>query len=334
MPDLNKGQRLYRSFAVASFVTVFLLIWIGGMVRVTGSGMGCPDWPKCFGRWVPPTDVSQLPANYQEIYAHRGYDTMEFNAVKTWIEYLNRLFGALTGIVAFGFALVSLYWWKRRRSFTYMAFAVLFLVAFEGWLGARVVESNLNNYKITTHLMGALVILTLVVYAAVRSHNTEVQRKEEPKTRLNAILLASIGLLFAQIVLGTFVRAEMDEISRNIDAGFRAEWPIYAKAYLPAHRIFSLLVGLFSVVLSIRLWKAGKTWAPYKHAAIVLIVSLVGQFLTGALLNNFGFPAMGQLFHLGFSMSMFSAMVYALSHSLSVNKLMEKSKLTGHISYA
>ena len=65
-------------------------------MRASGAGMGCPDWPLCFGQWIPPTDVDQLPANYQEIYADRGYADTTFNATKTWIEYLNRLLGAFT----------------------------------------------------------------------------------------------------------------------------------------------------------------------------------------------------------------------------------------------
>ena len=71
-------------------VFTYLLIFIGGLVRVSGAGMGCPDWPKCFGRWIPPTSLSQLP-DY--------IDPEKFNLVLAWVEYLNRLFGALVGLI-------------------------------------------------------------------------------------------------------------------------------------------------------------------------------------------------------------------------------------------
>ena len=120
---------------------VYILILVGGVVRSTGSGMGCPDWPKCFGRWVPPTDVNELPADYKEIFAeHRvkknqrfarylaaiGMESTatgilndpsvrreaDFNPVKTWIEYLNRLVGVIIGILIFAVFVASLKFWK------------------------------------------------------------------------------------------------------------------------------------------------------------------------------------------------------------------------------
>ena len=109
----NKQERRFQSLALLTIVTIYLVILAGGIVRGTGSGMGCPDWPKCFGRWVPPTEISQLPANYQEIYGAKLKGEIEFNPVKTWIEYVNRLVGVLSGFFVFATLLTST---SSRRS--------------------------------------------------------------------------------------------------------------------------------------------------------------------------------------------------------------------------
>ena len=79
----------FRNFIFLSTGLTYLLIFIGGLVRVAGAGMGCPDWPKCFGRWIPPTSIEQIPSHI---------DPATFNIVLAWIEYCNRLFGAIVGL--------------------------------------------------------------------------------------------------------------------------------------------------------------------------------------------------------------------------------------------
>ena len=112
-----KSINSFRRISLITVIAVYFLILVGGIVRSTGSGMGCPDWPKCFGSWVPPTSGNQLPNYYQDIYLAKRVEKNnrfiaqleslgfhekaseikmisilieeEFNPIKTWIEYIN-----------------------------------------------------------------------------------------------------------------------------------------------------------------------------------------------------------------------------------------------------
>ena len=83
------SNKFFFRSALTSTILSYLLIFVGGLVRVSGSGLGCPDWPKCFGRWVPPTNIEQIPAHI---------DSTAFNIVLAWIEYGNRTLGVIVGI--------------------------------------------------------------------------------------------------------------------------------------------------------------------------------------------------------------------------------------------
>ena len=190
-------KRLHKFTAIA-LVLIYLVIAAGAIVRMTGSGMGCPDWPKCFGYLIPPTQKDQLDwkpqheyskgeiiiigeslrlakdgfvsslqynPTYWEPYTKHNYAV--FNPYHTWIEYINRLLGALSGLAILLVFAISLSYWKTKKKITFLAFLTVIGILFQAWLGKTVVDSNLLPLKISLHMTMALLLvvgLILLLY--------------------------------------------------------------------------------------------------------------------------------------------------------------------------
>ncbi|MBO0939376.1 COX15/CtaA family protein [Fibrella sp. HMF5335] len=294
------NERSFRRLALLTVLSVFLLILVGGIVRSTGSGMGCPDWPKCFGQWVPPTDVSELPANYQQIYAHRGYKDVQFNVAKTWTEYLNRLLGALIGVFIFlTFAASIKAYWRRDRPIVGFSFLAFLLVGFQGWLGAKVVSSVLSGWLITLHMLLAIIIVGVLLYVATRSQ-AHIYRfgQTTAKPSVYRWIWISSGLLLFQILLGTQVREMVDEVASQLGQQQRYMWVSELGIRFYVHRTFSLVV-LASQLAWILPFLRNNT---AKGAATTLASFVVGLILieiaTGAIMGYFAIPAWAQPVHL------------------------------------
>ena len=175
-------SKLYVRFNWVTLVLIYLVVVAGSFVRITGSGMGCPDWPKCFGRWIPPTNINQLP-DY--------IDPSKFNIVLAWIEYSNRLFGALVGVTI---TLTMIFMFKYYRSIDRIKYAVVlafFLTLFEGWLGAVLVQTVLNPVTITLHLFFALIIVMLLIYATQEAYYID-----NPDSEKNSMYPEAMGKYF------------------------------------------------------------------------------------------------------------------------------------------
>ena len=126
--DRDQIVEKFIRIGLITVTAVYLLILVGGIVRASGSGMGCPDWPTCFGRLVPPTSESQLPPDYHERYI--GYGDTTFNVLKTWTEYLNRLLGVSIGILILTTLIRSLPFRKISPAVFYFSLTSFVLVGF------------------------------------------------------------------------------------------------------------------------------------------------------------------------------------------------------------
>ena len=220
-PELHR----YRRIAWITLAAVYFLIMVGASVRASGAGMGCPDWPTCFGSWIPPTSVEQLPANYQEIYADRGYAETEFNVVKTWTEYLNRLTGVTIGFLIL---LTAFYSWSVRshdRAILTASVAAFLMTGFQGWLGSQVVASNLQPGMITLHMLMALAIVGTLLFSLARARRG-IMMAESIATldpSFEKWLYIVMGFTVLQVTMGTQVREMVDYLNHQQGAE-RSAW--------------------------------------------------------------------------------------------------------------
>lgn len=226
----------YQKVATATVVATLFLIFVGGLVRASGAGLGCPDWPKCFGMWIPPTSPDQLPA---------GFDPASFNVVHTWTEYVNRLTGVVIGLLITATFLLSFRYRKTDFWIPVASFVAFLLVLVQGWLGGQVVRSGLQEGLITLHMVLAMIIVNVLLFAAWRSNRERLQLSmpNSMKRWLGRCCVALLILLSIQLILGTQVREMVDLIKNASDPLPRESWIEALDGWrYPVHRSFSWLV--------------------------------------------------------------------------------------------
>ncbi|WP_316793129.1 COX15/CtaA family protein [Pedobacter frigoris] len=336
-----KSEKRFTRLNLITIVVTLLLILAGGIVRSTGSGMGCPDWPKCFDQYIPPTHASQLPADYKEKYVservaknERFAKTLErmgkahladsirhdesillpetFNVAKTWTEYINRLMGAITGFLLLGLVVYSFAYVKSAKRVIVLSFTNLIVVGFQAWLGSIVVSTNLMPWIVTVHMLLALVILAILVYTY---NYTQQLHKQTTVVMANviwlkAIIFVAIAASVLQIVLGTEVREAIDAIAKNLQYTGRAGWVEMVGKTFSYHRD----LAMFVLILNIIIYKLVKDRFSGKATALMvangIAITLIIQIASGLLLSNFALPPYAQALHILFSTLLFSLQYY------------------------
>lgn len=319
--------KYFRRLGTFTIVAVYLVILAGGIVRASGAGMGCPDWPTCFGQWIPPTDEAQLPANYHEIYAQRGYENTEFNPVKTWTEYCNRLIGATTGLLVLLTAWASRIFLKTDKTIFYLSLTSVFLISFQGWLGSSVVASNLKPVMITLHMLLALFIVALIIYTIARSQRDTyspvgIDRLPE---KFRSVLLAAMAMTLLQVMMGTQVREAVDFIAHEHSYIDRQYWRDDFPIIFYIHRSFSAIILFTNLWL---VWNIRRGVDPRNilyPAGTALMILIAVAILAGMSLDRLGFPATAQPVHLlmanmifGLQFFIFIAHGYSQSNAATV----------------
>ncbi|MBK1440859.1 COX15/CtaA family protein [Parapedobacter sp. ISTM3] len=326
-----------------TIISLFVLILAGGVVRSTGSGMGCPDWPKCFDRLVPPTAASQLPEGYEEKYIagrqkknERFAKMLErfgnkelaerirndesilqhepFNAAKTWTEYINRLVGAITGFLLLLCAIFSFTFFKTKKSIFIWSVINVIAVGYQAWLGSIVVSTNLMPWIITVHMLLALVIVGISIYTYFKARSLRDKDLLINHTSGGIKVLAafSLFLIIVQVAVGTGVREEIDLISASSSMPDRSEWLEQVGQVLDVHRSLAVVSAIVIVLL---FFVVRSRFAPSSYQSKftnLLLLLMVLQFVTAALLAYVDIPPFAQTAHLVLASLLFGNQYYLM----------------------
>ncbi len=336
----SASKNRFQKTNLISVILLFSLILAGGIVRSTGSGMGCPDWPKCFGRYIPPTNVSELPKDYKQKYVERnlqknqrfantldvfGFGDLarriredksilvpeEFNAAKTWTEYVNRLLGEITGMALLFTAIFSFSYRRENKLIIFLAILNVVLVGLQAWLGSIVVSTNLVPWIVTVHMILALIILAICI---ATYHMARVYGKH----KLNISPITHVAMLFAlilsvlQIVFGTSVREKIDAVSSRLQGGYRGDWINNVGVIFSEHRDIAILVLLINVALYALIRAGFSRHSLQQQIMSFTFLMIMLQIVTGILLSYWSLPPAAQASHIVLASLVFGGQFYLM----------------------
>lgn len=306
----------FQKVAAAALVSLLVLIFVGAVVRVTGAGMGCPDWPTCWGCLVPPTkiedvDFSKLEAKlgkFKEKAGREGRDPdtitleslrSEFNPLKAWTEYINRLCATPLALLTLATFILA-FWQRHKRPLVFWAAFLSFaLVLVNAWMGARIVHSGLKPGIITTHLALAMLMLGTLMYCAWRGTDRPWRAAVSPAAagRLRIALLALLVLTVAEGIMGSQIREITDEMAKTHHHAPRSEWigELEQVWIYVVHRSFSWAV-LAAAIWAY--WIAWRNGSPGRTGKIVLGI-VIAQMVLGLIMSQIHLYAWVQLLHVG-----------------------------------
>ena len=330
---LNK--RRFRKINAYTIVAVYLLILVGSIVRVMEAGMGCPDWPKCFGAYIPPTHVSQLPDNYKDVFLEKRLSKNErlagllnrlsfnqlaqriqndpnikveedYSSTKAWVEYVNRLIGVLIGFFIIANTIWSFSYRRIAPIVPVIAVSALILVLFQGWIGSLVVSTNLLPGFISFHMALALLLVAMLIYLNYKVSDRSINK--DPGKEFKVLSIVLFVLCLPQILMGTQVREMVDvllfqEISRAL---LIDQMPVIF--YI--HRSFSLLILVIGLYGAYRLYKIEALNSLFGIMWLASLGIIIVEAVGGAIMTYFEVPKVMQPIHLLGASVLFGTLYY------------------------
>lgn len=291
--NYGKGGRLiFRVLAVASLVAAFAQVTLGGIVRVTGSGLGCPDWPLCHGQIIPPFDFATL------------------------LEYSHRLSASLLGVLVLGTTIIVLLRYRHIRWGKNSILTALALVFAAAILGGATVLTELAWWLRLIHLGVAEVAVGALVIAVVVSWRVGVAKQDDSSTRVEAgtsrLIIAALVGVFLLILSGSYI----------VGAGYGSScgtWPLCngslfpeGRAYIEhmGHRYFAAIIGLLALAVAYKAWQARFRLPSMGWSGALLFLAFAAQILVGAFTVWLGFTPEIKAIHLSMATLVWIALVF------------------------
>lgn len=319
-----------QQLALASIICLLVLIFAGAVVRVTGSGLGCPDWPTCWGKIIPPTQVDQIDREklakdiprFKKSAERFGrnpdeitVDTLlaEFDGRQTWIEYINRLLATPMALASFLLMIACLRSGRLKKE----GIASFVLVILNALFGMVVIASGLHTGAVTVHMALAFALLFVLTYILWAGGDPAHPRKSIPQTTRFQVMVL-LACVMIEWAMGSQIREMTDDLMREYGIRSRADWmgQISHSWMFLVHRSFS-----WSILIA-TLWLARKVawqgFVPRLVLAVVAALMLIGVFLSWVGIH----PAM-QVLHVGLAGVLVTATFYwwlAAEHKGKVGK--------------
>lgn len=331
------SEKSFNKLAFLNISAVFILFFLGGLVRSTGAGMGCPDWPKCFGQLMPPTAEDQLPSNYQEIYLQMRkekvyrltgilnrlgwhekaeqikndpiiFEKHEFNLVKAYTEHINRLFGAFTGFISVLLLVSSFQFRKTDRMRWLLAMAGVFFIFFNAFLGAMVVNTNLLPGLVTAHFITAF--LSITAFMLARFRNVKMPKLPSIQKMPFTSLFLMMAVLLLQIVFGTQVREAIDGLLGSVS--FELNKYTYGElgAQFLLHRMSSFVLLLLTGYTLYVVFTHNDLRDVMGKPLIYFAMGILIQMVSGSANTLFNLPDLAQVVHITVGSLMFGIILY------------------------
>ncbi len=259
----------FQKIALLAVVATFVMVVIGVIVRSTGSGMGCPDWPLCHGQVIPPAG-----------------DTA------AWLESIHRWWGVLIGFIVLALVVEAFRSQRRTRSIVVGSVAALLIVGFQAWLGKVTVDMNNSAETVTLHLATAMILLAVFLFLTVRSGYPAALSRHGTSLRLPALVGFSAISVFALLLFGTEITCVGVGRTDGCAALIYPDWPLFDGHAVPsfandptvaalqmahfAHRIVAVIVGIILAATTLVVWRHARSSTAPDGAIARSMLGMVG----------------------------------------------------------